>query len=80
MELFAAQDEGYRTAVTGDAPIRIAVEAAVRQSWDWLIGLDGLFVGMSTFGESGPYKKVYEHFGITPKAVADAVVKRHGSR
>ena len=52
----------------------------MRQSWDRLIGLDGLFVGMSTFGESGPYKKVYEHFGITPKAVADAVLKRHNSR
>jgi transketolase len=28
---------------------------------------------MSGFGASGPYKQLYEHFGITPEAVADAV-------
>jgi transketolase len=27
---------------------------------------------MRTFGESGPYKDVYEHFGITAEAVARA--------
>ena len=32
----------------------------------------GAFVGMTTFGESGPYKDVYEHFGITPEKIAEA--------
>jgi transketolase len=27
---------------------------------------------MTTFGESGPYKDVYEHFGITPERIAEA--------
>ena len=56
----------------GAAPVRIAVEAAVRQGWDAIIGSDGRFVGMNSFGESGPYKDVYKHFGITPEAVAAA--------
>jgi transketolase len=30
---------------------------------------------MSSFGASGPYKALYEHFGITPAAVADRVRK-----
>jgi transketolase len=29
---------------------------------------------MKSFGESGPYKAVYQHFGITPEAVAEAAL------
>jgi transketolase len=78
MDLFEKENSGYRQSVIGKAPVRIAVEAAVRQGWDAIIGSDGLFVGMSSFGESGPYKKVYEHFGITPQAVVAAAKARLG--
>ena len=54
-----------RRAVIGDAPVKVAVEAAVRQGWDAIIGRDGGFVGMSGFGASAPYKDLYKHFGIT---------------
>ena len=76
-ELFFEQDEAYRNAVIGEAPIRVGIEAAVRMGWDAIIGSHGLFVGMRGFGASGPYKKLYEHFGITAEAVADAAMKRH---
>ena len=79
LELFLAQGESYRAQVIGDAPVKIAVEAAVRFGWDAVIGPDGLFVGMSSFGASAPYKDVYKHFGITAEAVADAVAKRHNA-
>jgi transketolase len=75
MDLFFEQDEAYRKSVIGDAPVKVAVEAAVRQGWDAIIG-DGPFVGMKGFGESGPYKAVYEFFGITPQAVAEAAMAR----
>jgi transketolase len=66
MDRFAEQDDAYREEVLPrSCRARLAVEAAVRQSWDRWIGDDGLFLGMSTFGESGPAKDVYEHFGIT---------------
>ncbi len=45
-ELFFAQPASYRHATIGDAP-RVAVEAAIRQGWDPIIGTDGAFVGMS---------------------------------
>jgi transketolase len=79
LELFLMQAEDYRHAVIGDAPVKIAVEAAVRFGWDAVIGPDGLFVGMSSFGASAPYKDVYKNFGITAEAVADAVAKRHNA-
>ena len=75
-ELFDAQSAEYRRDVLGEAPVRIAVEAAISQGWEKFIGTDGGFVGMSTFGASAPYKELYEHFGITPEAVAKAAKKR----
>jgi transketolase len=50
---------------------RIAVEAASPLGWDRWIGPGGRFVGMETFGESGPAKEVFEHFGITAERVAE---------
>ncbi len=79
LELFLQQPEDFRSKVIGDAPVKIAVEAAVRFGWDAVIGSDGLFVGMSSFGASAPYKDVYKNFGITAEAVADAVAQRHNS-
>ncbi len=75
-ELFAAQSEEYRAAMIGSAPVRIGVEAAIRQGWDTLIGSDGIFVGMDSFGASAPYKELYEHFGITAQAVFDRAIAR----
>ena len=40
-ELLAEAPEAARRAVIGDAPVKIGVEAAVRQGWDAIIGSDG---------------------------------------
>ena len=64
-ELLAAADAATRRSVIGGAKVNVAVEAAVRQGWDAIIGSDGVFVGMSGFGASAPYKDLYRHFGIT---------------
>jgi transketolase len=56
----------------------VAVEAAVRQGWDAIIGSDGAFVGMTGFGASAPYKDLYAHFGITAAAVAKAASTKLG--
>ncbi|RDV05804.1 transketolase [Undibacter mobilis] len=77
-ELFAAQPEAKRRAIIGDAPVKIGVEAAVRQGWDAIIGNDGAFVGMSGFGSSAPYKELYKKFGITAEAVAAAAMQKLG--
>jgi len=70
--LFEEQPETYRDSVLGPGTVKVAVEAGVQQGWDRYIGPKGKFIGMHGFGSSGPYKDVYEHFGITPQAVADA--------
>ena len=61
-----------KCAVIGNSPVKIAVEAGIRMGWDRFIGADGIFVGMTGFGASAPYKELYEHFGITADAVVAA--------
>ncbi len=73
--LFEAQDQSYRDQVLGTAP-RVGVEAAARFGWDRYIGADGAFIGMHSFGESGPAPELFKHFGITSDAVAEAAVKQ----
>ena len=77
-EMFARQDDAYRAAIIGNAKVKIGVEAAVRQGWDSLIGNDGIFVGMSSFGASAPYKELYSQFGITAEAIVEKALARLG--
>ena len=71
-DLFEKQSAAYRKAVIGAAPVRVAVEAAVKFGWERFIGEDGVFVGMTGFGASAPYERLYKEFGITAEAVAAA--------
>jgi transketolase len=85
MDTFAVAEESYREQVLpSSCRARVAVEAASPLGWDRWIGPDGAFVGMRTFGESGPAKQVYEHFGITAERVAslcrDLVERVNGDR
>ena len=79
MELFAEQDESYRRKVLPAGPVRVGIEAAVRQGWDqWLLGERGKaqkadFVGMDSFGASAPAGTLFEKFGITAENVAEKV-------
>ncbi|MGP0061250.1 MAG: transketolase [Beijerinckiaceae bacterium] len=68
-ELFAAEPRDYRASVLGRAP-RVGIEAALRQSWDIFLRPDDGFVGMTSFGASGPAKDLFNAFGITADAVA----------
>ncbi len=75
-ELFEEQSPEYRRAILGDSPVKVAIEAGIRQGWDAFIGSDGIFIGMTGFGASGPYKELYKHFGITPEDTVTAVEAR----
>jgi transketolase len=75
LELLLEQPKARRKAIVGDAPVKIAIEAAVRFGWDAVIGPDGVFIGMTGFGASAPAKDLYPHFGITAEAVVAAATK-----
>ena len=78
LELLLAQPADRQKAIIGNAPVKIAIEAAVRWGWDAVIGQDGEFIGMHGFGASAPAKDLFKHFGITAEAAVNAALKRLG--
>src|ERR1700744_3883676 len=78
LELMLAQPEEKLKALIGNAPVKIAIEAAVRWGWDAVIGPDGEFIGMHGYGASAPAKDLFKHFGITAEAAVNAALKRLG--
>ncbi|MBB3772427.1 transketolase [Angulomicrobium tetraedrale] len=75
-ELFLNQPDESRKQVVGKAPVKIAIEAAIRQGWDAIVGSDAAFVGMHGFGASGPAPEVFAHFGITVEGVVATALSR----
>ena len=73
LDLFDKQTPDYQSSVLGTDIPRVAIEAAVGFGWDKYLGPNGRFIGMDSFGASGPYKALYEHFGITADAAMEAV-------
>ncbi len=72
-ELFEEQGQAYKDTVIPPAcKARVAVEAQVDQGWHKYMGDQGIFIGMSGFGISGPQAQVFETFGITAEAVVKA--------
>ena len=69
-ELFEDQPQSYRDEVLPPTiPARVGIEAGIRQGWDRYLGLNGTFVGMTGFGLSAPFAKIYEEFGFTVENV-----------
>jgi transketolase len=70
MELFDEQPKSYRDEVLPPSVgLRLACEAGLRLGWDKYLGMDGLFVGMTGFGASGPADQLYKHFKITAEQI-----------
>src|SRR5436190_5070572 len=73
VEWFESQPVEYRDSVLPPAvSARVAVEAAVAQSWYKLIGDTGEIVSIEHYGESADYKTLFREFGFTPEAVVAA--------
>lgn len=72
LTLFEQQSPEYREAVLGKHERRIVIEAGIRQSWDAILGANGVFIGMRGFGASGPANELYRHFGIDAASIAAA--------
>lgn len=74
-ELFAAQPDDYKESVLPAAvTARVSIEAGVTLGWERHVGLGGIAIGIDHFGASAPYEIVYEQFGLTATAVAEAAL------
>lgn len=72
IEEFERQTQEYKDSVIPPAvKARVCVEAGSHYSWYRYSGNCGEIVAMHTFGESGPAKELFKHFGFTPENVAE---------
>ena len=68
-ELFDAQSNNYKNNILNETEAKISIEAGSTFGWKKYTGNSGKELGIDSFGKSGPYKKVYEHFKLTSNNV-----------
>lgn len=75
-ELFEKQSQEYKDSVLpSSVKARVGIEAGVELGWNKWLGDNGIFIGMSSFGESAPQKICFEKFGITTEKTIEAAKK-----
>ena len=65
------QSHSFIEKLRGPSKVIIAIEAGVENGWSKIIGLNGHFIGMNSFGASAPGETLYKYFGITSQAIID---------
>jgi transketolase len=75
-ERFDAQDAQYKRDLLPAHALKVSIEAGVTHGWERYTGLDGLNFGVDGFGASGPYLKLYEHFGLTAGAIVPQIIEK----
>ena len=72
-EVFDRQSAEYRESVLpSSVTARMAIEAGISDFWYKYVGLNGVILGMDSFGESAPADQLFKLFGFT---VENAVSK-----
>jgi transketolase len=68
LDRFYMQNKEYKDTIIKSIP-KIVIEAGVRQSWDYILNENDIFIGMTSFGSSAPAKDLYKYFSITEEKV-----------
>jgi transketolase len=72
--VFDLQDASYREQVLpGHITSRVAIETSHVDYWRKYVGLSGVVIGMTGFGESAPGPVLLEHFGFTVENIVNVV-------
>jgi transketolase len=76
MELFDKQSEDYKKDLLEEDSLVVTLEAGSISSWQKYIKDKGLNFGIDQFGESAPYKEVYDHFNLTEEKITVLIQKK----
>ena len=79
-ERFAGLDQVARADVLPDDVLKVSIEAGSTFGWERIVGVDGLMIGIDSFGASAPAPELYAHFGLTPEAISQRVRQRLGQK
>jgi transketolase len=73
MSLFDKQSDEYKKDIIDEDALVITLEAGSVTHWQKYIKNKGLNLGLDQFGESGPYKEVYDHFNLTEEKITNII-------
>ena len=76
MELFDEQSKEYKQDLIEEDSLVVTLEAGSIASWQKYIKNKGLNLGIDQFGESAPYKEVYDHFNLTEEKITSFIQKK----
>ena len=75
-ELFDKQPEDYKRDILDEDSLIVTIEAGNVSSWKKYLGNKGISLGINRFGESAPYKKIYEHFNLSVEKIVLAIQEK----
>ena len=76
MELFDKQSEDYQKDIIEDNSLVVTLEAGSVMSWQKYIKQNGINLGIDQFGESAPYKEIYEHLDLSEEKITSYIQKK----
>ncbi len=74
-ELFDIQTEEYKKTILEPDALVISIEAGSVSCWSKYLGDQGISLGIDRFGESAPYKEIYNHFNLTSNKIVNLIQK-----
>jgi len=74
-ELFENQSKTYKEKILNETIYKCSIEAGSTDCWQKYLGKHGISFGLNDFGKSGPYKEIYDHFGLTSKKIVKKINK-----
>jgi transketolase len=76
MELFDEQPAEYKKNLIEEDSLVVTLEAGSITHWQKYIKNKGINLGIDQFGESAPYKKVYDHFNLSEEKITNLIQKK----
>ena len=76
MELFDKLSEDYRKDIIEESSLIVTLEAGSVMSWQKYTKNKGINLGIDKFGESAPYREVYNHFKLSEESVTNFIQKK----
>ena len=75
-ELFERQTEEFKSDILDTETLTVSIEAGSVASWNKFLGNNGIALGINEFGESAPYKEVYDRFNLTTNKIVATIQEK----
>ena len=76
MELFDKQPKDFCNDIIEENSLVVTLEAGSIMSWQKYVKNKGMNIGIDQFGDSAPYKEVYELFGLSEEKITGFIQKK----